>query len=111
MTRTAAVEIEDETIDLFCKNIVNLRSLTTRTFAEERMNPAGEVIREAIDDVCEEDPLQTPIIWYVALRAVERFQGKYQRWPGTNDNMVRLIVLTVATIFLDEKKMFSISIV
>jgi NEDD8-activating enzyme E1 regulatory subunit len=31
---------------------------------------------------------QTPIIWYLSLRAVDEFQMKRARWPGTQDSQL-----------------------
>lgn len=28
---------------------------------------------------------QTPLLWYLALRAADLFYNKYARWPGAND--------------------------
>jgi hypothetical protein len=83
MTRTTAADIADETIDIFCKNIFNLRSVTTRTLAEERAQPACEAVQCSIDDPYD-DPAQTPIHWYIALRAVDRFHSITSRWPGAS---------------------------
>jgi amyloid beta precursor protein binding protein 1 len=37
-------------------------------------------------DTFETDPLQTPLIWYLALRAVDGFYSNYARFPGSNDD-------------------------
>ena len=75
-------EISDETIEIFCQNIFNLRRVTTTKIEEEYSIKNMEIIREAFDDPYD-DPLQTPIIWYLCLRAVDNFQCKYGRWPGS----------------------------
>jgi amyloid beta precursor protein binding protein 1 len=75
-------EILDETVEIFCQNIFNLRRLTTTKIEEEYSIKNMEILREAFDDPYD-DPLQTPIIWYLCLRAVDIFQSKYLRWPGS----------------------------
>lgn len=82
MTRTSAAEISDDSIDIFCRNVFNVRAVTTRTVVAERQTaPAAEALASAVDDPFE-DPVQTPIYWYLALRGVDRFQAKHGRWPG-----------------------------
>lgn len=34
------------------------------------------------NDSFEDDPAQTPILWYLALRAADVFYGQNGRWPG-----------------------------
>jgi amyloid beta precursor protein binding protein 1 len=80
-------EISDETIELFCHNVYNLRRVTTTKIEEELSVSNMEVLKEALDDPYD-DPLQTPIVWYLCLRAVDRFQQKHGRWPGTQLNSI-----------------------
>lgn len=35
-----------------------------------------------------EVPEQTPIVWYLALRAADAFKGKNGRYPGEEDDQV-----------------------
>lgn len=74
--------ISDETIELFCQNVYNLRRVTTSKINEELSILPTEIIKEGLDDPYD-DPKQTPIIWYLCLRAVDKFQQKHGRWPGT----------------------------
>ena len=88
MTRTTAAEITDETIDIFCRNVFNVRAVSTRTVEMERRTaPALEAVMDAADDPYE-DPAQTPMHWYLALRAAERFHTRQGRWPGVEDAQV-----------------------
>ena len=50
-----------ETIDIFCKNVFNLRSVSTRTYAEERVEPAADTLMNAVEDPFE-DPKQVLLI-------------------------------------------------
>ena len=55
----------------------------TRSIEEEYSIDSAN--REAIMESMMEpaDQLEmTPILWYLALRAVDRFQTKYRRYPG-----------------------------
>jgi amyloid beta precursor protein binding protein 1 len=88
MTRTTAADISDESIDIFCRNVFNVRAFSTRTVVAERQaEPAAEALTSAVEDPFE-DPVQTPIYWYLALRAADRFQTKHGRWPGEADAQV-----------------------
>jgi amyloid beta precursor protein binding protein 1 len=80
-------QISDETIELFCQNVNNLQRITTSKIEEELLVTNMEVLREALDDPYD-DPLQTPIIWYLCLRAVDKFQQQHGRWPGTKADSV-----------------------
>lgn len=79
---TAFLAQHEESIDLFCRNCArNLRMLTTRSVAEERQMLREGVLDEATEDAYE-DPAQTPIGFYLALRSAETFFSRYQRQPG-----------------------------
>lgn len=56
MTRKSAIEISADTIDIFCKNVFNLRSLHTRTFEEERSLPACEALSNCMEDMHDDPP-------------------------------------------------------
>ena len=56
MTRKSAIEISADTVDVFCKNVFNLRSVSTRTFQEERSVPASEVLCACLDDLFDDPP-------------------------------------------------------
>ena len=154
MTRKSATDISADTVDIFCKNVFNLRSLSTRTFSEERTAPACDTLLGAFEDPFDDPPqvmskdlgpslqlhfpityhyhsillllnlsynflstfdllptltnlkslslspslspslppslsLQTPIFFYIALRAADRFHAKHSRHPGNEDHQVR----------------------
>ena len=80
-------QISDETIELFCQNVNNLQRITTSKIEDELLVSNMEVLREALDDPYD-DPLQTPIVWYLCLRAVDKFQLQHGRWPGTQADSV-----------------------
>jgi len=74
-------DISDESIDIFCKNVFNIRKVTTRSLAEEYATPYTETFADMSCDLFV-DPAQTPLLWYLCLRAVDRFRSKTGSFPG-----------------------------
>ena len=77
--------ISQETVDLFCRNIFNLRRVSTRSLAQEHAEPERDGLLMALEDAKEStspEPVQAPILWYLALRAADRFYSNQGRWPG-----------------------------
>lgn len=78
--------ISEEEVDTFCKNAANLLSLKTSALEDELSGSGNSSSKEIVKDVLEndlfDDPAQTPILWYLALRAADGFYAKYGRWPG-----------------------------
>lgn len=72
---------QDE-IDTFCRNARHIRQVSTRTLADERAAISAEKFEEAMADVYEDDPAQTPVYFYIALRAADAFYSQNQRYPG-----------------------------
>ena len=66
MTRKSATEISVETIDTFCKNVFNLRSVSTRTYSDERLVPATEAFGNAVQDPFE-DPKQVHFYFSIEI--------------------------------------------
>lgn len=71
--------IEETSIDLFVKNVFDVRSISYRSLEDEFSNPLSEEIGYYEEFPSKE---QTPIMWYLALRAADRFQSNQGRWPG-----------------------------
>ena len=67
-----------------------LRCFTTTPLTAE-FGPAGiDSVRAAIEEALDDpysDPAQTPILWYLAMRAALRYQNRRGRYPGTPLNM------------------------
>lgn len=102
----------------FCKNARYLRILETRPlFAEYKLqDPASPVVSslaktlsatdspnfdsiqsDARDDLLmatmdpyETDPVQTPLLWWIALRACDAFYDRHQHYPGKHDQELAL---------------------
>lgn len=108
----------DDEIQTFCKNARYLRILETRPLYEEYrlQDPASPVVldlskslpssnlpnfseiqSEARDDLMmaamdpyETDPVQTPLLWWMALRACDAFYDRHQQYPGRHDQDLAL---------------------
>ena len=109
----------DDEILTFCKNARYLRILETRPlFAEYKLqDPASPVVSalaktvsassgmsnfdaitsDARDDLMmatmdpyETDPVQTPLLWWIALRACDAFYDRHQHYPGKHDQELAL---------------------
>ncbi|CAN0198433.1 unnamed protein product, partial [Ectocarpus sp. 12 AP-2014] len=78
-----------EETEVFCKNARKLLTMTTRSVEEEYGNNTcnkDEISCELGDPY--EVPEQTPIVWYLALRAADAFKTKNGRYPGEEDDQV-----------------------
>ncbi|XP_019628819.1 PREDICTED: NEDD8-activating enzyme E1 regulatory subunit-like [Branchiostoma belcheri] len=76
--------ISEEVIRLFCRNAAFLRVVRTRSL-EEEYNPEKACVNEM--GVQLENP-DSEIALYIMLRAVDRFQQQYGRYPGYYDDQV-----------------------
>ncbi|CAM9327233.1 unnamed protein product [Scytosiphon promiscuus] len=76
-------------VEIFCKNARKLLTMTTRSVEEEYGSDTcnkDEISCELGDPY--EVPEQTPIVWYLALRAADAFKIKNGRYPGEEDEQV-----------------------
>mmetsp|Transcript_14646 Transcript_14646/g.15344 ORF Transcript_14646/g.15344 Transcript_14646/m.15344 type:complete len:613 (-) Transcript_14646:64-1902(-) len=73
--------ISESEIDSFCKNISNIRYVETSSILQSETLPNQEVIQEILNDPYL-DPIQTPFLYYVGLKAVDEFYTLYNRYPG-----------------------------
>lgn len=108
----------DDEVLTFCKNARYLRILETRPlFAEYKVqDPASPAVAlfssmlsatdvshfdsiqsETRDDLMmatmdpyETDPVQTPLLWWIALRACDAFFDRHQHYPGKHDQQLAL---------------------
>ncbi|XP_035679361.1 NEDD8-activating enzyme E1 regulatory subunit-like [Branchiostoma floridae] len=76
--------ISEEAIRLFCRNAAFLRVVRTRSL-EEEYNPEKACVNEM--GVQLENP-DSEITLYIMLRAVDKFQQQYGRYPGYYDDQV-----------------------
>jgi len=82
---SSVAALTNEDIVTFCKNVRNLRCLTTRTLEEERAHPAKDEVMEALYDPYPGAPAQTPVLWYLALQAADAFRAQRGAFPGEAD--------------------------
>eukprot|EP01038_Epipyxis_sp_PR26KG_P012040 gene12040-16113_t len=80
--------VPSDYIETFCKNTFNIMNITTRTISDEITSLDNEETASSIrsiltDDTFEQDCVQTPLLWYLTLRAADQFYEKYARWPGS----------------------------
>lgn len=79
---------QDE-IEIFAKRAACASTVTTSSLCAElrgECDATGECVRETLMFDRYEDPQQTPIVWYLALRAADIFFLERGRWPGDTDN-------------------------
>lgn len=77
--------ISDATIDLFCRNVYNLRSIHTSSVLDEMKQMNTEAIDEALlCDVGDDEATyhHKPIRWYIPLRAADNYYRKFNKFPG-----------------------------
>lgn len=76
--------ISDFTIDLFCHNICNLKSISTSKVYEE----LNLLDKDRFDNCLYFDTdnsnqaEQNPVLWYIAMRAADKFYSKKLHYPG-----------------------------
>jgi len=74
--------ILDLEIKLFCQNILHLRVLRYRSLEDELNTPLVQNLEGVMIDYMEVDPVPGNGVWYIILRAAERFHMEYSRYPG-----------------------------
>lgn len=81
--------ITEQEIKVFCKNAHCLRVLCGRSLKDE-YNPKTSKVQDLIINLEHED---SDILFYVLLRAVDRFSSEYRRYPGRNNDDVESDIL------------------
>jgi len=75
-------EISDQSIKLFCRNSLLLKVIKYRTLEDELNHPLVENLQSQMMDFLQEVPEPGNGIWYILLRAAERFYTEHKRYPG-----------------------------
>lgn len=93
-----AISISDEDVSIFCKNVHNIRLIRTRSYAseydgtytsfDEQEEIQGDIAGATFDPY--EVPEQTPMLWYIALRACEQFYDEVGKYPGSDSRQLAL---------------------
>ncbi|XP_058942089.2 NEDD8-activating enzyme E1 regulatory subunit-like [Pocillopora verrucosa] len=81
--------ISDSEIRLFCKNAAFLRLIRGRSLAEES-EPSLAKANELAGYL--EDP-DSDVVFYILLKAVDRFYSQYHRYPGNFEDQVEADVV------------------
>lgn len=76
--------ITEQDVKIFCKNAHCLKVLNGRALKDE-YDPLKSKVKELISNLEHED---NDILFYVLLRAVDRFCSEYRRCPGRNNDDV-----------------------
>ncbi|KAF0685585.1 Aste57867_22553 [Aphanomyces stellatus] len=72
--------IARENVAEFCKHSSSIRILETRALTDEFQSVNFSEL-----DMEEENPKQSPLIWYFLIRAVYRFIEEFGKYPGIDD--------------------------
>lgn len=66
--------------DGFLRNIFNV-AIQKDTYVAE-LSRIKENIESYFNDLYEDDPVQSPILWAILFKSCEAFESIYSRWPG-----------------------------
>ncbi|XP_064646486.1 NEDD8-activating enzyme E1 regulatory subunit-like isoform X2 [Lineus longissimus] len=86
--------ISDNYVRLFCKNAAFLRAIHFRSLSEEYTPQTAKVGDLGMNL---EDTDNSDVVFYVLLRAVDRFYSEYNRYPGYYDDQVETDVSNLKT--------------
>lgn len=91
------VDVSDEELLIFCKNIANIRLLKTRSFHDEisaqvKLSEVSSSLQKQDNNEVMEDlkmglyetKVDTPFLWHIAVRACELFEYEYGTYPGSD---------------------------
>jgi amyloid beta precursor protein binding protein 1 len=91
-------QVSDDELSIFCKNIYNLRLTKTRSFSDEyqfvyssdgqKQEILGELVAESFDPYAAAP--QTPMLWFLALRAADAFYDECGYYPGKDSRVLAL---------------------
>lgn len=80
-----AASIDADIVDVFVKNLYSLR--VCRTSVLRPVPDSNVFVRDILaEEVYNDDPLQTPLLWHFAVTASDKFRSKYGRPPGVVDS-------------------------
>mmetsp|Transcript_5477 Transcript_5477/g.6027 ORF Transcript_5477/g.6027 Transcript_5477/m.6027 type:complete len:594 (-) Transcript_5477:157-1938(-) len=93
-----ATAVSDEELSIFCKNVYNLHLTKTRSYTseydffyasnEQKEEIQGDLMADTYDPY--EVPVQTPMLWFIALRAADAFCDEYGHYPGKDSRKLAL---------------------
>jgi len=108
--------VDDDELDVFCKNVYHLDLLQTRTILDEYTGTSGNELRDDWEMVTmdpHEVPEHTPFLWYIGVRACHLFFETHTRYPGIShdsweedvDDLQVCIQQTVTIMGLEENSL------
>jgi len=74
--------VSDSNVKLFCRNSLLLKVIRYRSFEDELTRPLLENLEGNMMDFMQAEPEPGNGVWYVLLRAAERFHTEFKRYPG-----------------------------
>lgn len=80
--------LSDDQIEGFCRRASSIAVLRTSSIAEEVRQPRP--LGALLEDESYSDPPQTPLVWYICLRAIDTFYEAYARYPGQKEESSNL---------------------
>ena len=94
----SSLNVTDEQLSLFCKNVNNLRLVHTRSLVDEykgvydSVKEKEEILDTLVNATWDayEDEKQTPLLWYILLRACDSFYHQFGKFPGSEFDGVTL---------------------
>eukprot|EP01039_Chlorochromonas_danica_P004628 gene4628-5070_t len=75
--------LSDDQIEGFCRRASSIAVLRTSSIADEVRQPRP--LGALLEDESYSDPPQTPLVWYICLRAIDTFYEAYARYPGQKE--------------------------
>ena len=84
-TQQGLPHVDQEVLDLFCKNVFDIARCECRSIEQEFGAPCVQEMQAACYDPFV-SPEQTPITWYFVLQAAHTFYENMGRYPGQLDS-------------------------
>uniref|UniRef100_A0A7S1JAU0 NEDD8-activating enzyme E1 regulatory subunit n=1 Tax=Eutreptiella gymnastica TaxID=73025 RepID=A0A7S1JAU0_9EUGL len=91
-TGKPTVDVPAEYISLFCKNVWNVRYARFRTVQQE-VDPGSAMVSMLSKELETDEPT---VVWYLLLRAGDRFYAANNRFPGDTETVLEADVAQLA---------------
>lgn len=78
--------VSEDDVESFCANVFMVQKIETRSVVEEfRSSPPAEIAEDLNVSLMDpyDVPALTPLLWYLGLRACQKFFQEFDRYPGT----------------------------
>lgn len=91
-----------EEVSAFCKNVLSVSVVRTSDILHPKTNCVANALQ--VDDLYE-DPQQTPLLFWLALRAADSFFAEYGRMPGDDVRDDDVLRSDVEAVFQELKRL------